>query len=149
MLVVHLKWESSEHDAFIKFSCLPFSMRKLGALGLAPCAHSSVPKASASHKKDSPVMWLGSRTAALPMVLVFLPHPLGGGEGPGSTVWRRETNTESVWHQKRETSASHLYGKFPAILEIGMESPSQSTLAPLRLTACVQTLQGIVGFNPE
>lgn len=95
---------------FYQICLFAFSMRKLEA-------HSSVPKGSASHKKRTPSSCVrGSRTATLPMVLMFLPHPWGE-EGPGSTVRSRDPEAESVWRPvgetgKRETSASHLYGKF-------------------------------------
>lgn len=66
-----LSGNGQTYDVFIKSPCLCFSMRKLGALGSAPCAHSSVPKGSAF------IMWSDSGTATLPMVLKFLPHPRG------------------------------------------------------------------------
>lgn len=99
-------------------------------------------------------MWLSSGTATLPMVLVFLPCPWGvggGGWGPGLTEQGEETGTGSLWRdRKRETSASHLDGKIPPILEIRMESPRQNMLAPLRLTIWLpQASLTLIQSNPS
>lgn len=53
-------------------------MRKLGAVGPAPCARGSVPKAVPPTKRALFVMSPGLGTATLPMVLMFLPMSLWG-----------------------------------------------------------------------
>lgn len=88
-----------------------------------------------SHGAHVPAPSLGGRRAR------FASTREGYRNGVGATARGRD--------RKRETSASHLDGKIPLILEIRTESPRQSTLAPPRLTICKQAPSGLVGFNPE
>lgn len=71
------------------------------------------------------------------------------GLNEGGRQKRSQCDSRRARQKKREPSASHLDGKIPPILEIRMESPRQSTLAPPRLTICMQAPSGLVGFNPE
>lgn len=130
------------------------SMRKLGDLGTTPCAHSSVPNA-VSPTKSSPSSCDRARgQPPFPWCSCSSPVPGGvggGGWGPGLTEQGEETGTGSLWRdRKRETSASHLDGKIPPILEIRMESPRQNMLAPLRLTIWLpQASLTLIQSNPS
>lgn len=106
------------------------SMRNSGALGPAPCARRAVPNA-ASPTKSVPSS-CGSALGGPPFPWCSCSSPVPGG-------WRRarfertrrrrpkpgRRNTTKKW-----TSASHLDGKIPLILEIRTESPRQGALAP-------------------
>ena len=129
-VIVHLKWESPEHDVFIKSPCLCFSMRKLGALGSVPCAHSSVPKGSASLKRASASCDCAQGQPPFPWCSCSSPCPRGDG-GPGLPQRGTDTETESVRQRESETEKErHLLlismGKFPWSRRLGWSPPDRA-----------------------
>lgn len=116
------------------------SMRKWRALGPAPRAHSSVPKRSSSHNPSPASCDRAEGQLPFPWCSCSLPVPMGTQD---QVSWATATELGPDW--KRDICFSSRW-EIPLILQIRMESPSQNTLAPLRLTFVSRLPQALLAL---